>query len=110
MRPSLVLLGSAVVFTAIPAFAQSPKPNSKSIDPQTTCSATPGSNSGSKQQENGSSSGLTDKLSSCGGVLKPPAVGDNMAKPAPKTGKSRIIKPKDLPNQQSPDAPKKNED
>ena len=108
MRPFLVLLGSAVVFAAVPAFAQNPKPNPKPIDPQTTCSATPGSKD-SDSAKNGSS-GLTDKLSSCGGVLKPPAVGDNMAKPAPKTGTSRIIKPKDLPNQQSPDAPKKNED
>jgi hypothetical protein len=106
----MVLLGSAVVFTAFPAFAQNPKPNPKSIDPQTTCSATPGSDNGSAKKENGDTAGLTDKLSSCGGVLKPPAVGDNMAKPTPKTGNSRVIKPKDLPGQQSPGAPKENED
>jgi len=107
MRPSIILLGSAVVLTAAPAFAQ----NAKSIDPQTTCSATPGSkNSGPKKEENDASSGLSNKLASCGGVLKPPAVGDNMAKPTPKTGKSRIIKPNDLPGQQSPGGPKTNED
>ncbi|MGN6582693.1 MAG: hypothetical protein ACTHJV_03210 [Rhizobiaceae bacterium] len=108
MRPSMVLLGSAVVFTAIPAFAQNPKPNPKSIDPQTTCSASPGSKDNGPKKE--SSSALNNKLSSCGGVLKPPAVGDNMAKRPPKTGNSRVIKPKDLPDQQSPNAPKQNDD
>lgn len=106
MRPSMILLGSAVIFAAIPAFAQ----NGNQIDPQTTCS-TPGSNdAGPMKRKKKDSSDLTDKLSSCGGVLKPPAIGDNMARPAPKTGNSRIIKPKDLPGQQSPDAPRKNED
>jgi hypothetical protein len=103
----MVLLGSAVVFTAVPAFAQ----GTKQIDPQTTCSAKPDTQgSGSAKKENGKSNDLTDKLSSCGGVLEPPAVGDDMTKPAPKTGNSRVIRPKDLPGQQSPDAPKKNED
>jgi hypothetical protein len=103
----MILLGSAVVFTVAPALAGNAKP----VHPQTTCSVTPGSkNSGSTKNRKDRSSDLTNKLSSCGGVLKPPAVGDDMAKPAPKTGSSRIIKPKDLPGQQSPGAPKRNED
>ena len=105
MRPSVILLGSAVLFAA-PAFALSVN----RIDPQTTCS-TPGSNgAGPTKRNKKESSDLTDKLADCGGVLKPPAVGDNMARPAPKTGNSRVIRPKDLPGQQSPGAPKKNED
>jgi hypothetical protein len=106
MRPLMVLLGSAVLFAAVPAFAQ----NGKQIDPQTTCDTGPGSNGTGtmKKGEKGSSGNLTDKLSSCGGVLKPPAVGDDMTKPAPKTGNSRVIRPKDLPGQRSPGAPKTN--
>lgn len=106
MRPLMVLLGSAVVFTATPAFARNAKP----VHPQTTCSVTPGSKgSGSMNKRKGGSS-LTDKLSSCGGVLEPPAVGDNMTRPPPKTGNSRVIKPRSLPGQQAPDVPKKNAD
>lgn len=43
------------------------------------------------------------KLSDCGGVLKPPAVGDSqMEKPAPKVGRTPVIKPGDPRNNQQP--------
>jgi hypothetical protein len=53
------------------------------IDPQTTQS-------------------LTEKLEACDGVLKPPAVGDQeLTKPPPDTGEMLIIRPHELPEQQS---------
>ncbi|NEI71740.1 hypothetical protein GR212_19325 [Rhizobium lusitanum] len=43
------------------------------------------------------------KLSDCAGVLKPPAVGDSqMEKPAPKVGRTPVIKPGDPRNNQQP--------
>ncbi|WP_349961676.1 hypothetical protein [Rhizobium sp. ZPR3] len=65
-----------------------------------------------KQAENGKASPTPDnpsqKLSDCGGVLKPPAVGDSkMEKPAPQVGNMPVIKPgdqqKEQQNGQQPD-------
>ncbi|WP_246755006.1 MULTISPECIES: hypothetical protein [Rhizobium] len=42
-----------------------------------------------------------DKLADCRGVLKPPAVGDSeLEKPAPKVGRTPVIKPGDTQNGQ----------
>ena len=46
------------------------------------------------------SGNLTEKLNDCGGVLKPPATGDQgMAAPAPDEGKTPVIKPGEVPAQ-----------
>ena len=53
---------------------------------------------GAKQQPG--SDNLTDTLNDCGGVLKPPATGDQgMATPAPDEGKTPVIKPGEVPAQ-----------
>lgn len=53
---------------------------------------------GGKQQPGGGN--LTEKLNDCGGVLKPPATGDQgMATPAPDEGKTPVIKPGEVPAQ-----------
>lgn len=53
---------------------------------------------GGKQQSG--SGNLTEKLNDCGGVLKPPATGDQgMAAPAPDEGKTPVIKPGEVPTQ-----------
>lgn len=44
----------------------------------------------------------TDKLSDCGGVLKPPKVDDPMAKQPPEDGNMPVERPEDLPPQQKP--------
>jgi hypothetical protein len=45
---------------------------------------------------------LTEKLDPCNGVLKPPPVGDQeLTLPPPDTGEMRVIRPRDLPGQQS---------
>ena len=52
---------------------------------------------GKQQPESGN---LTEKLNDCGGVLKPPATGDQgMATPAPDEGKTPVIKPGQVPPQ-----------
>ena len=52
---------------------------------------------GKQQPESGN---LTEKLNDCGGVLKPPATGDQgMATPAPDEGKTPVIKPGEVPPQ-----------
>lgn len=61
-----------------------------------------------KHAENGQASPTPDdnpsqKLSDCGGVLKPPSVGDSkMEKPAPQVGNTPVIKPGDHQKEQQP--------
>lgn len=44
---------------------------------------------------------LARKLDDCDGILKPPKVGDTeIVEPAPDTGRTRVIRPGDLPRQQ----------
>jgi hypothetical protein len=53
---------------------------------------------GGKQQPEGGD--LSEKLSDCGGVLKPPPTGDQgMAAPAPDEGNTPVIKPGQVPAQ-----------
>jgi hypothetical protein len=48
------------------------------------------------------STSLTAGLDECDGVLKPPAMGDHeMTQPPPATGETPIVRPEDLPEQQS---------
>lgn len=74
------------------------------------CNAVPGQGKegGDKPASKGAAEGagrsLTNKLSDCGGVLKPPDVGDQgVVKPAPHTGQMPVIKP----GQIRPQPPKK---
>ena len=58
-----------------------------------------------KPTDNGQAAPAPDdpgkKLSDCGGVLRPPAVGDSkMEKPAPDVGNTPIIKPGETPPEQ----------
>ncbi len=55
----------------------------------------------------GDQKSLSQTLDDCNGVIKPPKVGDSeLVEPAPDVGKSRLIRPGDLPAQQSgADAP-----
>jgi hypothetical protein len=44
---------------------------------------------------------LTEKLDDCDGVLKPPTVGDTeIVEPAPDVGRTPVIRPDELPEQQ----------
>lgn len=50
----------------------------------------------------GDQKSLSQTLDDCNGVIKPPKVGDSeLVEPAPDVGKSRLIRPGDLPAQQS---------
>ena len=79
--------------------------------PSEKCRAAPQSESQDQQQNSEDKAGqnqqpLAEKLAPCGGVLKPPSVGDQgMSRPAPKTDRMPEVKPRDLPGQQpSPEA------
>jgi hypothetical protein len=103
------IAAASILALAAPAAAQ----NNEAAPPSGNCQATPppGANSGSnggtgKPAEvdpgrTGSTS-LSNRLDPCDGVLKPPPTGDSeMAQPPPSTGEMPIIKPGDLPPQQS---------
>jgi hypothetical protein len=48
----------------------------------------------------------SQKLSDCGGVLKPPATGDSeLEKPAPRDGKTPVIPPGNVPGEQGDNTP-----
>ncbi|YCI06173.1 hypothetical protein M1D34_29540 (plasmid) [Ensifer sp. D2-11] len=73
---------------ATPALSQAPSPSAEA-DP---CRAVPGADQ----------KPLTQKLDDCNGVIRPPKVGDTeIVEPTPDVGKSRVIRPGDLPAQQS---------
>ena len=88
-------IASLMLVLAVPASAQTsqqqnPAPQADKCGIQT--------DQGGKQQPGGGN--LTDKLNDCGGVLKPPATGDQgMAAPAPDEGKTPVIKPGEVPAQ-----------
>ncbi|WP_285871244.1 hypothetical protein [Rhizobium mayense] len=68
----------------------------------------PGSNSQTegKQTAPRSQGSTSQELSDCGGVLKPPATGDNgLEKPAPRDGKTPVIPPGDGPDTQENNTP-----
>ncbi|WEX79158.1 hypothetical protein PYH37_003831 [Sinorhizobium numidicum] len=50
----------------------------------------------------GDQKSYADKLDECNGVLEPPAIGDSeIVEPAPNEGKTPVIRPEELPPQQS---------
>ena len=94
MRTLAIVPFGLMLALAVPAVAQTGQqqeaPQADKCQVQT--------DQGGKQQPGGGN--LTDKLNDCGGVLKPPATGDQeMTTPAPQQGKTPVIKPGDVPAQ-----------
>ncbi|SDA89060.1 hypothetical protein [Mesorhizobium qingshengii] len=95
MRRLAIVPFSLVLALAAPAAAQT-DPQQDSQSPQADKCRAP--EQGNKQQPAGGD--LTETLSDCGGVLKPPATGDQgMTAPAPDQGKTPVIKPGEVPAQ-----------
>jgi hypothetical protein len=97
MRVLAIVPFSLMLALAMPAAAQTDQQQSDSQAPQADkCRIQ--TEQGAKQQPG--SDNLTEKLNDCGGVLKPPATGDQgMAAPAPDEGKTPVIKPGEVPVQ-----------
>lgn len=95
-RPLLLAAALAAAASSTFAFAQQ-EPDSD------RCKA---DHSEQQTQNNGQAAPVSNdnssgKLADCGGVLKPPAVGDSeLEKPAPKVGRTPVIKPDDTQNGQ----------
>ncbi|OHV80973.1 hypothetical protein [Ensifer sp. LCM 4579] len=83
-KPAAVTLLTFVVLSATSALSDDPKPSRCRVAPDTDART------------------LSEKLDDCNGVLKPPKVGDTeLVEPAPDVGKTRVIRPGELPAQQS---------
>ncbi|WP_136621467.1 MULTISPECIES: hypothetical protein [Mesorhizobium] len=94
MRILTVVPFSLMLALAIPAAAQ--QQNDSQAPQADKCRVQ--MEQGAKQQPG--SDNLTETLNDCGGVLKPPATGDQgMAAPAPDEGKTPVIKPDEVPAQ-----------
>lgn len=99
-----ILITSAAVLLAISeaSLAQ----DREATPPSDKCRAAPQTESQDQRQKNTDTSQrnqqpLAEKLDPCGGVLKPPPVGDQeMSRPPPQTGEMPVLKPGDLPGQQ----------
>jgi hypothetical protein len=92
MKP--LAIASVMLALAMPAMAQTNQQQNPAAQAD-KCRMQ--SDQGGKQPGGGN---LTDKLNDCGGVLKPPATGDQgMAAPAPDEGKTPVIKPGQVPAQ-----------
>ncbi|BAB49077.1 MULTISPECIES: hypothetical protein [Mesorhizobium] len=94
MKP--LAIASLMLALAMPAAAQTDQQQGTDLGPQADkCRVQPDQG---KQQPGGGN--LSEKLNDCGGVLKPPATGDQgMATPAPDVGKTPVIKPGEVPAQ-----------
>jgi hypothetical protein len=96
MKP--ITIASLMLALAAPAAAQTQQNPAQQNPVQQADKCRIQTDQGSKQQSGGGN--LTEKLNDCGGVLKPPATGDQgMAAPAPDEGKTPVIKPGELPAQ-----------
>lgn len=93
MKP--LAIASLIVALAAPAAAQTGQQQNPARQADKCRMET---DQGGKQQSG--SGNLTEKLNDCGGVLKPPATGDQgMAAPAPDEGNTPVIKPGEVPAQ-----------
>ncbi|RWE28932.1 MAG: hypothetical protein EOS78_31180 [Mesorhizobium sp.] len=94
MKPLAIASCAAMLALAMPAAAQT----AQQIPNQQADKCRVQTDQGGKQQSGGGD--LSEKLSDCGGVLKPPATGDQgMAAPAPDEGNTPVIKPGQVPPQ-----------
>lgn len=67
------------------------------------CQADPGQQSSDGGAASNTAPSSSDKLNACNGVLTPPPSGDNaIRQPAPAEGKTPVLKPGDVPEQQPP--------
>ncbi|TPM38104.1 hypothetical protein [Mesorhizobium sp. B2-3-4] len=90
----LLAIASCAAVLALPAAAQT----TQQAPTQQADKCRAQTDQGGKQQSGGGD--LSEKLNDCGGVLKPPATGDQgMAAPAPDEGKTPVIKPGQVPAQ-----------
>jgi hypothetical protein len=103
-REMLLRTLSAAIVTAVvtsaPGFAQT----GQAEPPPRDCLAMPRTDEQTSPQgvDPQTTQSLTEKLDSCDGVLLPPSVGDQeLTQPPPDTGEMRVIKPRDLPGQQT---------
>ncbi|MGX5827751.1 hypothetical protein [Mesorhizobium sp. 43Arga] len=93
MKP--LVIASLMLALAVPAAAQTDQQGTDPAPQVDKCRVQPDQG---KQQPGGGN--LSEKLNDCGGVLRPPATGDQgMATPAPDVGKTPVIKPGQIPAQ-----------
>ncbi|MBB3412615.1 MULTISPECIES: hypothetical protein [unclassified Rhizobium] len=104
----ILLAAMAVAVSSTFAFAQQ-TPNDDRCKAMDTNRQTENQQPGDGQATPAPDSDPSRTLADCGGVLKPPSVGDSqMEKPAPKVGNTPIIKPGDPKNgQQNSQQPSK---
>ncbi|MFT3998743.1 MAG: hypothetical protein QM684_00820 [Rhizobium sp.] len=99
-----ILFGTALAIALSSSFAHAQQPNDDRCKATETDRQTEGSQAGNGQAAPAPDSNPSEKLSDCGGVLKPPTVGDGaMEKPAPKVGRTPVIKPDDTQKKQQND-------
>ena len=94
-----LLIAAVALMPALPAAAQTAKPDQQMQD----CQAKPDANGQQqKPKQEADTDELSEKLGDCGGVLKPPPTGDQNATTPPPTGSEMpIIKPGEVPPQTS---------
>ncbi|SFP36079.1 hypothetical protein SAMN03159463_04082 [Mesorhizobium sp. NFR06] len=98
-----LLIAALTLIPVLPATAQTSQQPSDLPDDQQmqNCQAKPDANGQQqKQVQQADTDELSQRLSDCGGVLKPPPTGDENAKTPPPTGSEMpVIKPGQVPPQ-----------
>lgn len=114
MRTTPALLAACIAagaFAAAPAAAQDATPTPPpAMQDQTSpataddpCAVDPGDETGEPQAGAGApDQSLTETLDECNGVLQPPSVGDpGLVEPAPDAGRTPVIPPSALPDEET---------
>lgn len=91
--PTISVAATLIAFAGLAATPASPQSSGSEVE-DGPCRVEPGVDDEQRT--------FAEKLGDCDGVLKPPSVGDReIVEPAPDVGKSRVIRPGELPAQQS---------
>lgn len=98
MHSGLILIFPALVLLSVPAVAQE---NGQQKPRGDDCRVLPDQPPAAPGREEAGPDTLSKKLDDCNGVLKPPPTGDSeIAEPPPEGGRTPVIRPEDLPQQQ----------
>lgn len=106
MRIDFAIILAAACVLSQPALSQTQQdPDLNIVPPAEDCRVVPEEQKaeGDDDGQDGAQGSLSGKLDKCGSVLAPPPVGDaGIVDPPPDVGRTPVIPPSDLPEQQSP--------
>ncbi len=105
MRIHTIAAAAALTMFGSAALAQDDTPETDALaPPPANCRVEPAQPGSGDTLNLETDKTLSETLDDCNGVLKPPLTGDaGLVEPPPATGNTPIVRPDDLPEQQTPE-------